>query len=52
MWLIGSGVVVAVAVAQTSAIALIQPLAWELPYAKGVALKQTNKQNNEILFLF
>ena len=37
MWL-GSGV--AMAVAQASAPAPIQPLAWELPYATGVALKR------------
>ena len=29
-----------------AAIALIPPLAWELPYAAPVALKQTNKNNN------
>jgi len=30
---------------------LIQPLAWELPYAEGVALKkqkQTNEENQKI----
>ena len=27
--------------------ALIQPLAWELPYAEGVALKIQNKQTNK-----
>ena len=32
---LGSGIVVAVA----SATALIQPLAWELPYATGAAVK-------------
>ena len=26
-----------------AAVALIQPLAWELPYAAGVALKRKNK---------
>ena len=36
---------VAVAVGRPAAAALIRPLAWELPYAVGVALKrQTNKQ--------
>ena len=31
-----------------AAIALIQPLAWELAYAEGVALKdKTNKQNKD-----
>ena len=34
-WL-GSGIAVAVA--------LIQPLAWELPYAMGVALKRPKKE--------
>ena len=37
-WL-GSCVAVAVAVARSVATALIRPLAWELPYAAGVALK-------------
>ena len=41
MWL-GSGMAVAVA----SAAALIQPLAWELPYATGAAPKSKNKNNN------
>ena len=40
---------------RSAAVALTQPLAWELPYAKGMALKrQTNKQTkkppNGILF--
>ena len=30
-----------VAVVRPVAVALIQPLAWELPYAMGVALKKT-----------
>ena len=34
------GSCVAVAVAQVSAAVPIQPLAWELPYASGVALKK------------
>ena len=29
------------------ATALIQPLAWELPYASGVALKRRKKKKNE-----
>ena len=29
--------------------ALIQPLAWELPYAGGVALKEKKKKRNKIL---
>ena len=46
MWL-GSGI--AVAVAQASAVALIQPLAWEWPYATGAALKKTkDKKINKI----
>ena len=36
---IGSGIV-AIAVALAAAAAWIQPLAWELPYAMGVALKK------------
>ena len=28
-----------------TAVALIQPLAWELPYAAGAALKSKTKQN-------
>ena len=28
-----------------AAVALIQPLAWELPYAMGVALKKQKKEN-------
>ena len=35
---LGSGI--AVAVAQSSGTALIQPLTWELPYAAGAALKK------------
>ena len=38
---IGSGVAVAVAVA--GAVALIQSLAWELPYASDVAVKRKKK---------
>ena len=34
-------------VGQPAAIALIQPLAWELPYAAGAALK-SKKQTNKI----
>ena len=32
-----------------AAVAPIRPLAWELPYAVGVALKKQNKQTSEIL---
>ena len=28
-----------------AAVALIRPLAWELPYAAGVALKKNKRQN-------
>ena len=41
MWL-GSGI--AVAVAGLLAMALIHPLAWELPYAAGAALKRKINQ--------
>ena len=34
-----------------AAVALIQPLAWEFPYAAGVALKR-QKQKTEIDYLF
>ena len=40
MWL---GSHVAVAVVRPAAAARIQPLAWELPYATGAALKKTKK---------
>ena len=30
---------------QASAAALIQPLAWELPYASGAAIKRKKKKN-------
>ena len=43
MWL-GSGV--AVAVAEASAAAPIGTLAWELPHAKGMALKRKKKNPN------
>ena len=33
-----------------AAVALIQPLAWELPCAMGVALKKTNKQISKQTF--
>ena len=33
-----------------AAAALIQPLAWELPYAMGVSLKSKNKQKKEVPF--
>ena len=44
MWL-GSGI--AVAVAQVTAAARIQPLAQELPYATGAALKRKGKKRKE-----
>ena len=34
-----------------AAVALIQPLAWELPYAVGVALKNKNKKQKKKLIL-
>ena len=40
-----SSVAVAVAVAQPVTAAPISPLAWELPYAAGVALKKTKNKN-------
>ena len=46
MWL-GSGV--AVAVAQTSAAASIQPLAQELPFAAGMTVKRKKKNQGEEL---
>ena len=39
---------VAVAVAWPAAAALIQPLAWELPHAAGVALKRKKERKREI----
>ena len=39
-----SGIVVAV-VYRLAAVAPILPLAWELPYATGVALKSKNNKN-------
>ena len=38
---------VAVAVAQATAAVAIQPLAWELPYATGSALKELKKKKKE-----
>ena len=38
---------VTVAVAQAGAAALIRPLAWEPPYAAGVALKKDQKKVND-----
>ena len=32
-----------------AATALIQPLAWELPYAVGVALQRKKETDNEII---
>ena len=43
MWL-GSGA--AVAVVQNSSVVLIQPLAWKLPYALSVAIKENKSNNN------
>ena len=43
MWL---GSRVAVALRRPEAIALIRPLAWEPPYAAGVALGKTKRQKN------
>jgi len=37
---------VAVAVAEALSCSLIQPLAWELLYATGAALKRQNNNNN------
>ena len=34
---------------RSAAIVLIQPLAWEPPYATGVALKKNNASNKGIL---
>ena len=39
------GFVIAVAVAQLAAVAPIQPLAWELPYAVSAVLKSNNNNN-------
>ena len=36
-----------VAVAVASAAALLQPLAWELPYATGAAIKRKKKKKKE-----
>ena len=41
----GSGI--AGAVAEVSAVALIQSLAWELPHAAGVALKRKKKKKKK-----
>ena len=43
--LLGSCIAVALACGP-AAIALIGPLAWEAPYAMGVALKRQDKNNN------
>ena len=37
----------AVAVVEAEAAALIQPLAWEAPYAAGVVLKRPKKKEKE-----
>ena len=53
-WL-GFHIAVAVAEAVVVAVAgncsLIRPLAWEPPYAMGVALKNNNNNKKRILFL-
>ena len=33
---------------RSAAVALIRPLAWELPYAEGVALKKKKKMKRQI----
>ena len=43
MRMLGSCGAVAVA-GRLAAVALIRPLAWELPYVTGTALKQTSRQ--------
>ena len=45
-WVKGSGV--ATAVAQVVAVAWIQPLAQEFPYALGAAIKKTKTKENQI----
>ena len=42
---LGSGV--AVAVGRLEAMAPIRPLAWELPYTEGVALKRPKKKKKK-----
>ena len=39
---------VAVAVSRLAAVALIRPLAWEPPYAMGVALEMIKKKEEEM----
>ena len=41
-WVKGAGV--AAATVWVAAVAPIQSLAWELPYAEGVAIKKNNKK--------
>ena len=50
MWLRSS---VSVAVVQATAVAPIGPLAWELPYAAGTALKskETNKLEEKLIVI-
>ena len=36
---------------RSAAVALIQPLAWELPYATGEALKRKNKVSEDEIML-
>ena len=39
------------AVVQAAATAPIQPLAWELPYAVGTALKKNKKNKTYVLYM-
>ena len=39
---LGSRIAISMAVVETTAAAMIQTLAWELPYAAGVAVKRKN----------
>ena len=42
---LGSGIAVIWHWCRLAAVSLIQPLAWETPYAMGVALKKKKKKN-------
>ena len=46
MWLMSG---VAVAVARKATVALIQPLAWKLPYAAGSAIKRKENPISNII---
>ena len=46
------GSLIAVAVVYTVAEAPIQPLPWELPYAKGAALKKKSKKKHYSMDIF